>query len=115
MKVFKKKERDCCGGNYIPDIAKEAETSKTAGGIQILGTGCTKCIALEKITKDALLELKLVIDVDHITDFVKIASYGVMSTPALVINGKVVAYGKVLSMLEMKDILSKEFCNYEKK
>ena len=42
---------------------------------------------------------------DHITDFVQIASYGIMSTPALVLNGEVVSFGKVLSVDEVKHIL----------
>ena len=47
------------------------------------------------------------VEVDHVTDFAQIASYGVMSTPALVINGKVVSYGKVLKASEVIEILKK--------
>ena len=45
--------------------------------------------------------------IDHVTDFAQIASYGVMSTPALVVDGKVVSYGKVLSKDEVKSLLQK--------
>ena len=45
--------------------------------------------------------------VEHITDFAEIASYGVMSTPALVFNGEVISYGKVLTVDEVKALLSK--------
>ena len=48
------------------------------------------------------------IPVGHITDFTEIASYGVMSTPALVLNGKVISYGKVLSIEAIKVILQKD-------
>ena len=47
-------------------------------------------------------------DIDHVTDFVQIASYGVMTTPALVIDGKVVSLGKVLSVDEVKELLIKQ-------
>lgn len=78
---------------------------KTDVGIKILDSGCAKCIALENATRNAISELGLDLDIEHITDFVQIASYGVMSTPALVLNGKVVSYGKVLSVEDVKNIL----------
>ena len=74
-------------------------------GIKILGSGCSKCRQLEKSTRQAIQELDLDLNVEHITDFTQIASYGVMSTPALVVNGKVVSFGKVLSVEEVKSIL----------
>ena len=46
-------------------------------------------------------------EIDHVTDFAEIASYGVMSTPALVLNGEVISYGKVLTVDEVKALLSK--------
>ncbi len=64
-----------------------------------------KCIQLEKAARQAVQELNLDLKIEHITDFAQIASFGVMSTPALVLNGKVVSYGKVLSADEFKDIL----------
>ena len=48
----------------------------------------------------------MAISIEHVSDFAKIASYGVMTTPAFVLNGKVVSYGKVLSIDEVKSILS---------
>ena len=51
--------------------------------------------------------LNMNIEIDHVTDFTQIASYGVMSTPALVINGKVVSYGKILKVDEIIGILKK--------
>ena len=56
--------------------------------------------------KKAIEELNLNLEIEHITDFSQIASYGVMSTPALVLNGEVVSFGKVLSVDEVKQILS---------
>lgn len=108
MKFFRKKEEKkscCCGGNSTPEAMQKAEKTKTEDGIKILGPGCAKCIALENAVHSAVSELALDLKIDHITDFAQIASYGVMSTPALVLNGKVVSYGKVLSVEEVKKIL----------
>ena len=73
--------------------------------IKILGSGCKKCNALEAATKEALAELGLPVEVDHVTCFAQIAAYGVMSTPALVIDNKVVSYGKVLKPSEAKALI----------
>jgi small redox-active disulfide protein 2 len=73
--------------------------------IKILGTGCPNCKVLEANTKKALEELKIKADVEKVTDIVKIMEYGVMSTPALVIDNKVVSYGKVLTSEEIKKLL----------
>lgn len=51
--------------------------------------------------------VKLDYDIEHITDIVKIANYGVISTPALVFDDKVISYGRVLSIDEVKELLSK--------
>lgn len=73
--------------------------------IKILGSGCPKCNALEKSVKDALVELGMEGRIEHVTDFVRIASYGVMSTPALVADGKVVSSGRVLSTEDAKNLI----------
>jgi len=73
--------------------------------IKILGTGCPNCKILEANTKEALEELKIKANVEKVTDIAKIMEYGVMSTPALVINEKVVSYGRVLSSDEIKKFL----------
>ncbi|MBD2485027.1 thioredoxin family protein [Planktothrix sp. FACHB-1365] len=74
--------------------------------IEVLGTGCKKCQQLEANTQEALASLNLNADVLHITDPIEIAKRGVMSTPALVINGKVVSKGKVLTPAEIEPLLS---------
>lgn len=110
MKLFQRKEEKkscCCGGNCTPEMMQNAEKEKKEKGIKILGSGCAKCIELEKAVQKAVTELGLNFEVDHVTDFAQIASYGVMSTPALVVDGKVVSYGKVLSVEEAKEILRK--------
>ena len=73
--------------------------------IKILGTGCPNCKVLEANTKKALDEMKKKASVEKVTDMVKIIEYGVMSTPALVVDGKVVSSGRVLSPEEIKKFL----------
>lgn len=75
--------------------------------VKILGTGCAKCNQLEQATVEALKELGIENKVEHVTDFEEIASYGVMTTPGLVVDGKVASYGKVLKKDEVKKILEK--------
>ncbi|SKA93052.1 small redox-active disulfide protein 2 [Clostridium sp. USBA 49] len=75
--------------------------------VKILGSGCSKCNQLEEATKDALKKLGIDTAIEHVRDFAQIASYGVMTTPALVIDGKVVSYGKVLKTEEIIEILKK--------
>ena len=74
--------------------------------IKVLGSGCSKCKALEKATVQALSELDLDIAVDKEEDIMKIMSYGVMRTPGLVINEKVVHSGSVPSVNEIKNLIN---------
>ena len=69
--------------------------------IKILGSGCKKCVTLGENAKMALLTADITGEVEKITDIVAIASYGIMSTPGLVIDGKVVSTGRVLSPSEI--------------
>mgnify|MGYP000860841896 FL=1 len=113
MALFGKKNRNektnsCCGGNYDAGSMAKAEDSKTEGaGVKVLGSGCAKCNQLETAAKAALAQLGMDTTIDHVTDFAQIAAYGVMSTPALVVDGKVVSYGKVLKTGEVVKILQK--------
>jgi len=75
--------------------------------IKILGPGCARCKSLEKTVINSLAELDIAADVSKVEDIVKIMEYGVMHTPALVINGKVVMSGQVPSMNQVKEILVK--------
>jgi len=73
--------------------------------IKVLGSGCPNCKVLEANTKKALEEMKIKANVEKVTDISKIMEYGVMSTPALVINEKVVSYGRILTSEEIKKLL----------
>lgn len=97
----KKKEECCCSSSCTTEEMNAAEATKHSVGIKVLGGGCSKCHELEANTKAALDELSEKENVELITDFSVIASYGVMTTPALVIDNKVVAYGKVLNKTEI--------------
>ncbi|MBU3013296.1 TM0996/MTH895 family glutaredoxin-like protein [Poseidonibacter lekithochrous] len=70
--------------------------------IEILGTGCSKCIALEENVKKAVAEAGIFAQVEKVEDLVEIMNYGVMSTPGLVINGEVKSTGKLLNSEEIK-------------
>lgn len=75
--------------------------------LQILGTGCAKCTQLTNATKAAADKLGLTYDLEKVTDFLKFADFGVMVTPALVVDGKVVVAGKVPGPAELEQLLSK--------
>lgn len=113
MGLFGKKEAApdkpcCCGGNCDTQRMEAAQNAKTQGAsVKVLGSGCAKCNALEAATKAALAQLGMDTAIEHVTDFAQIAAYGVMSTPALVVDGKVVAYGKVLKQEEVVTLLQK--------
>ena len=73
--------------------------------IEILGTGCAKCKALEESTKQAVAQSGMFAQIEKVEDIMKIMEYGVMSTPGLVIDGKVVSTGKLLTINEIKDLI----------
>lgn len=103
-----KKVSCCCSGNCNAESVKAAVESLANGAsVKILGSGCAKCNQLEANTLEALKTLGMDTAIDHVKDFGQIAAYGVMSTPALVVNGKVVAYGKVLKTDEVVKLLQK--------
>ena len=87
---------DCCG-EIISGICC----------VKVLGSGCKSCHALYENAKQSIATAGIDIDVEYITDFNKIAEYGVMSMPALVINNKVVSAGKVLKANEILPYLQK--------
>ena len=63
--------------------------------IKVLGPGCAKCQKTEEVVKEAVAESGVNADVEKVTDIMKIASYGVMGTPAVVIDGEVKSVGKI--------------------
>lgn len=73
--------------------------------IEILGPGCARCVKLEENTKKAVKKMGLSAQVDHVKDFNKFIEYGVMLTPALVVDGKVLCSGKVPDVEEIEKML----------
>lgn len=74
--------------------------------IKILGPGCRNCATLEKRTQEALAELGQEATVTKVTDYAEIAAYGVMQTPALVIDEQVVVSGKVPVTRAIRDLIA---------
>ncbi len=74
--------------------------------IKVLGTGCAKCKKLESLTREVVAEQSLTATVVKEEDIMKIMEYGVMSTPGLVVNGKVVSSGRIPSKSEIQKFLS---------
>ncbi len=75
--------------------------------IQVLGSGCPTCKKLYELTKEAVAELGLGVEVEYITDVQKIVQMGVMQTPVVAINGKPVVAGFVPDKEEIKKIIEK--------
>lgn len=109
FKLKKKHEAGCCCGkkeeslqNELSADAKDAKIET----IKVLGTGtCANCHTLYKRACEATAELNLGIEAEYVTDMKQIISYGVMSLPALVVNGKPVSAGRVLKKEEIIRLL----------
>ena len=74
--------------------------------IKVLGGGCCRCENLLSAVKDAVAEKGIEAEIEYITDMAKIMEYGIMSTPALMIDGKVVSMGRVLKAKEVVKLLN---------
>ena len=97
MSLFKKKE----------NRAKVHSVEISDASVKILGGGCAKCNALEDAVREALRQMGKEVPICHVKDFGEIAAYGVMQTPALVVDEKVISYGKVLKAEEAAVLLKK--------
>lgn len=96
----KKEPKSCsCGG----DCCGPQETAESA--VKVLGGGCKNCHRLMENTQEALKTLGMDAQVELITDMAAIAACGVMSTPALVVDGKVVSVGRVLTSEQAADAI----------
>ena len=73
--------------------------------IKVLGPGCTNCQNLEKATREAVADLGLDAAIEHVTDAAEIAGYGVMRTPALVVDEQVVVSGRVPTVAAIRELL----------
>jgi len=75
--------------------------------IKVLGTGCAKCMALEKTVNEVIREMNLDVTVEEVKDMNRILAYPILTTPGLVIDEEVVLYGRVPKKDEVRDLLSK--------
>ena len=75
--------------------------------IKILGPGCAKCKTLEKLTRDVVSKNNIEATITKVEDIMEIMKYNIMTTPALVIDGKVVTKGIIPSAEEIKRLLTK--------
>ena len=98
------KKTACCYGAQ-PEAAGAQGTSE----VRVLGSGCAGCRALLENTRKAVREMgkEGEITVEYVTELEKIMVYGVMSLPALVVNGKIASVGRVLKPVEIQEILGK--------
>ena len=74
--------------------------------IKVLGPGCRNCQTLERVTREALADLGVDAEVEKVTDYPTIAGYGVMSTPALVVDEQLVLTGRVPTTAQVRDLLA---------
>lgn len=74
--------------------------------IKILGPGCKNCTTLERNTRTALAEMQLEAEVTKVTSYPEIAAYGIMSTPGLVVDEKVIVSGRVPKPAEIRELLA---------
>ena len=75
--------------------------------IKILGPGCARCSATEKLVMDVLAETGITANVEKVTDLMKIAEYGVFGTPAVVVDGQVKCVGKIPKKEDIKTWIGK--------
>ncbi len=98
----------CCGSSPKAEEITPCYCGKPVEGIcciKVLGAGCKSCHDQYEYAKKAVSNLGLGIEVEYITDMEKVMEYGVMSMPAIVVNDKVVAFGKVLKAAEVEKLL----------
>jgi len=97
----------CGNRNTMHDEGQPKTSDKASVSIKVLGSGCKNCQALLQNTKEAVSDMNLPADVEYVTDMVKIAQYGVMSMPVLVVNEQVVSMGRVLKPADVQKLMKK--------
>lgn len=101
--VYQAESTCCCGG----EAASCSCESNSITSMKVLGAGCKACHTQYENAKKAAADMGLNIEVEYVTDMEKVSAYGVMSMPALVVNEKVVAYGKVLKPADVIKLMGK--------
>lgn len=99
LDFFKKKHSSVPAASHIQ--------AKNIKSIKVLGAGCKTCHAQFEYAKKAAAELGLSVEVEYITDMEKVASYGAMSMPVIVVNEKIVSAGKLVKPADIAKLLLK--------
>ena len=107
MRVIRQSKRKAAAVRMVIKIRAVVIERSSNMVIKILGSGCKNCVMLKENTEAALKETGINAEIVKVTDFKDIVAYGVMSTPALVVDEKVVSFGKVLGPKEIAKILGK--------
>ena len=115
MNLFGKKEKKeeapvcgcACNGATDVKVNDAPVENRKLISVKILGSGCKSCKALLDNTNTALQNMNIEFEAEYITDMSVVAGYGVMSTPALVVNEKVISMGKVMNPIEVENLLHK--------
>ena len=103
-----KAEPACCCTDPVETYeANKGDGTGSLSSVKVLGPGCKNCHALLESTQAAMKEIGSAVTVEYVTDMAAVASYGVMSTPALVVNEKVVSSGKVMKAGDVVKLLHK--------
>ena len=97
----------CCAGSVETYEASKGDCTGALISVKVLGPGCKNCHALLENVQAAMKEISSTVAVEYVTDMATVASYGVMSTPALVVNEKVVSSGKVMKAGDVVKLLHK--------
>lgn len=107
----KEKNNSCCCSKSKVEKNTDDRCSGLENGeiscIKVLGSGCKSCHEQYENVKQAVKDMGLLVEVEYITDMQKVMEYGVMSMPAVVVNEKVVAMGRVLKVKEVVALLHK--------
>ena len=98
-KAFLREFKKSLGKPYEEEVSEALD-------IKVLGPGCVQCGRLERELMEVMAEMNLSADLDHVTDIKEIGRYGIMGTPALIINGKVMSVGRVPPKGKIKEWLS---------
>lgn len=97
----------CCTGPVETYEADKGDGTGTLSSVKVLGPGCKNCHTLLENTQAALQEIGSTVAVEYVTDMATVANYGVLSTPALVVNEQVISSGRVLKTGDVVKLLHK--------
>ncbi len=106
-KKKEEKQSCCCAGKTKDLSCINSVTVGAINSIKVLGAGCKSCHQQYEYAKEAVKSMGLSVEVEYITDMQKVMEYGVMRMPAIVINEKVVAMGKVLKPADVEKLIRK--------